>query len=89
MFDIVIFISAYLFLLFSILGFGIFFYRLSFEKIDDLSHENSIYIGCYGLFFVTLISLFTSLFLSHNLLHNSLLHIFGVFYFLTIKIKKY
>ena len=87
MFDIVIFISAYLFLLFSILGYGIFFYRLSFEKFDDLSHENSIYIGFYGLFFVTLISLFTSLFLSHNLLHNSLLHIFGVFYFLTIKIK--
>ena len=87
MFDIVIFISAYLFLLFSILGYGIFFYRLSFEKLDDLSHENSIYIGFYGLFFVTLISLFTSLFLSHNLLHNSLLHIFGVFYFLTIKIK--
>ena len=87
MFDIVIFISAYLFLLFSILGYGIFFYRLSFEKLDDLSHENSIYIGFYGLFFVTLISLFTSLFSSHNLLHNSLLHIFGVFYFLTIKIK--
>ena len=87
MFDIVIFISAYLFLLFSILGYGIFFYRLSFEKLDDLSHENSIYIGFYGLFFVTLISLFTSLFLSHNLLHNSFLHIFGVFYFLTIKIK--
>ena len=87
MFDIVIFISAYLFLLFSILGYGIFFYRLSFEKLDDLSHENSIYIGFYGLFFVTLISLFTSLFLSHNLLHNSLLHIFGIFYFLTIKIK--
>ena len=87
MFDIVIFISAYLFLLFSILGFGIFFYRLSFEKIDDLSNENSIYIGFYGLFFVTLISLFTSLFLSHSLLHNSLLHVFGIFYFLTIKIK--
>ena len=87
MFDIVIFISAYLFLLFSILGFGIFFYRLSFEKFDDLNHENSIYIGFYGLFFVTLISLFTSLFLSHNLLHNSLLHVFGVIYFLTIKIK--
>ena len=87
MFDIVIFISAYLFLLFSILGYGIFFYRLSFEKLDDLSHENSIYIGFYGLFFVTLISLFTSLFLSHNLLHNSLLHVFGIFYFLTIKIK--
>ena len=64
-----------------------FFYRLSFEKLDDLSHENSIYIGFYGLFFVTLISLFTSLFLSHNLLHNSLLHVFGIFYFLTIKIK--
>ena len=87
MFDIVIFISAYLFLLFSILGYGIFFYRLSFEKLDDLSHENSIYIGFYGLFFVTLISLFTSLFLSHNLLHNSLLHVFGIFYFLIIKIK--
>ena len=87
MFDIVIFISSYLFLLFSILGFGIFFYRLSFEKIDDLSNENSIYIGFYGLFFVTLISLFTSLFLSHNLLHNSLLHVFFIFYFLTIKIK--
>ena len=87
MFDIVIFISAYLFLLFSILGYGIFFYRLSFEKLDDLSHENSIYIGFYGLFFVTLISLFTSLFLSHNLLHNFFLHVFGVFYFLIIKIK--
>tara|TARA_B100000902_G_scaffold385012_1_gene425861 strand:- start:3904 stop:5487 length:1584 start_codon:yes stop_codon:yes gene_type:complete len=55
-----------------------------------MKDEKIIFIGFYGLFFLTFISLITSLFLSHNFIHNILLHLVGVlsFTFLRIKNKK-
>ena len=85
MLDILIFILLYFFLLFSIIGYGIFFQKISYGEFKDFDQENSIFIGFYGLFFVTLISLLTSLLLPHNLIHNSLLHILEYFIFLLLK----
>ena len=87
MLDILIFILSYFFLLFSIIGYGIFFQKISYGEFKDFDQENSIFIGFYGLFFVTLISLLTSLLLPHNLIHNSLLHIFGILYLFITKVK--
>ena len=50
MLDILIFILSYFFLLFSIIGYGIFFQKISYGEFKDFDQENSIFIGFYGLF---------------------------------------
>ena len=75
--SILIFIISFYFLLFSTIGYGIFFYNFCFGN-DKNSYAKSIYIGFYGLFSITLISLITSIFLAHTFIHNLLLHFFGV-----------
>ncbi len=88
--NLVIFVSSFIFLLTSIIGYGVLFNNLCFKKLDDLHSENSIFVGFYGLFFVTLISLFSSLFFQHNFIHNIILNFIGVLLliFLPIKNKK-
>ena len=80
MINLLIFNFSFIFLLTSIIGYGILFNNLCFKKLDDLYSENSIFIGFYGLFFVTLISLFSSLFFQHNFIHNIILHCTGSYY---------
>ena len=79
--DIIIFLFSFYFLLLSVIGYGLIFQSICFEKTKDLNDEISVYIGFYGLFLITLISLITSLFLPHNFIHNSILHIIGVVFF--------
>ncbi len=88
--NIVIFFLTFYILLISVIGYGILFQKLCFQPIKDMKDEKIIFIGFYGLFFLTFISLITSLFLSHNFIHNILLHLVGVlsFTFLRIKNKK-
>ena len=90
MINLLIFFCSFIFLLTSIIGYGVLFNNLCFKKLDDLYSENSIFVGFYGLFFVTLISLFTSLFFQHNFIHNIILHCIGVLFliFLPIENKK-
>ena len=76
--NFLIFVLSFFFLLSSIIGYGILFNNFCFKRINDLFDENSIFIGFYGLFFVTFISLFSSLFLQHNFIHNILLHSIGL-----------
>ena len=85
--DYVIFLISFYFLLFSVIGYGLVFQSFCFEKIKNFNDEKSIFIGFYGLFFITLISLFTSLFLPHNFTHNLILHMIGIFYFINYKAK--
>ena len=73
-----IFVLSFFFLLSSTIGYGIMFNNFCFKRINNLFGENSIFIGFYGLFFVTFISLFSSLFLQHNFIHNILLHGIGL-----------
>ena len=83
--DYIIFLISFYFLLFSVIGYGLFFQSFCFEKIKNFNDEKSIFLGFYGLFFITLISLLTSLFLPHNFIHNLILHIIGMILFISYK----
>ena len=92
MINLLVFISYFYFLLFSIIGYGIFFQNLCFKKIDKFNLQTPIYIGFFGLFLITLISVITSIFVSHNFVHNLLLHLTGIIFFIYSKLenkKKY
>ena len=80
------FISFYL-LLISVIGFGFLFQNICFGAIKDLEDQKIIYIGFYGLFSLTIISLITSLFVPHDFIHNLLLHLFGILFFIFHKFE--
>ncbi|MDC0521921.1 hypothetical protein OAN46_01215 [Candidatus Pelagibacter sp.] len=71
----------------SVIGFGFFSQILLFKSIKNINEEKTIYYGFYGLFLITLISLITSLVVSHNFIHNLALHFFGILFFIIIKIE--
>ena len=81
MLDIVIFFTFFYVVLLSIIGYGFFFYNFCFPHLKSLNDPQSIYVGFYGLFFITLISLFSSIFVSHNFFHNIIILLFGIFIF--------
>ncbi len=87
MFELIIFFSFFFFLLMSTIGFGFLFHNICFGSHLNLNEYNSIYIGFYGLFFLISISILTSLFFPHTFLHNILIHLFGVIFFIFSKIK--
>ena len=86
--NLILFIFYPLFLLFSVLGYGMTFRRLIFNKIGEL---NLSLIGLFGLFFMYLLSFFSHLIVPHNYLHNIFFHIIGLilfFYFISEINKK-
>jgi len=85
--DIIIFFLIFYILLISVIGYGILFQRLCFGHIGNPTDQNEIYIGFYGLFLITIISLISSLFVPHNFLHNIILHSIGVLLFIFLKIR--
>ncbi len=89
MYNIFIFITSFYLLLLSIIGYGLIFQNLFFMKLKNLNHENTIFLGFFGLTLVTFISLFTSLFVQHGYIHNLILHLIGIilFFFTPIKNK--
>ena len=78
MIDILIFFIFFYGLLISVVGYGILFRKLCFSNLEKIDDQTIIYIGFYGLFLLTLISLVTSLFVAHNFIHNIFLHLIGV-----------
>ena len=86
--NLLIFITSFFILLISIIGYGIFFQKLCFNDLNENIFEKKIYVGFYGLFTLTFISLFSSLFFPHSFLHNIILHFFGVLFFIFFKLKK-
>ena len=78
--ELLVFIFYFYFLLFSVIGYGIFFQNVCFKNINKFNLQTSIYTGFYGLFLITLISLITSIFVPHNFIHNLLLHLIGIFF---------
>ncbi len=87
MLDSLIFFFVFYILLISVIGYGILFQNFCFEPIKSLKEQKVIYLGFFGLFVLTFISLVTSLFVPHNFFHNLLLHFFGVLFFIFYKIK--
>ena len=79
MLDLALFSSAYFIILYSILGFGLFFEKLFYKK----NHKNNFgYVGLFGIFFLIIYSYSSSLILAHNMLHNSIIIGLGFFYFI-------
>ncbi len=87
--NLAIFIFFYIFILFSVVGYGF----LISKAIGQYNISNNIgYLGLKGLFFLSIYSYLSSIFLKHNYLHNSLIMLFGFlsfFYFIRINFKKY
>ena len=76
MFSVIILISYYWLIIFSVLGYGLFFHKY-FTKNDNIEVG---YLGIYGIFFLTLISYITHFFIPHGEIFNSLILIFGLAY---------
>ena len=87
MINLIIFTISFYLLLLSVIGYGILFQNLCLQKLDSLNNSKSIYLGFYGLFFITLISLITSLFIPHNFFHNILIHSLGIIFLIFIKVR--
>ncbi len=68
----------YLFIL-STIGYGFIFSKFINKELFQL---NIGYQGIVGFFFLSLISMLTSYFVSHNFIFNSLIHLIGLSFFL-------
>ena len=83
-----IFIFFYIFILLSTVGYGFLITRL----VKQFNISNNLgYLGLIGLFFLVIYSYLSSIFLSHNYLHNSIILTIGFIsflYFLNKNFKK-
>jgi len=82
--DTIIFLTIYFIITISILGYGLFFSRLININFFSLNYG---YIGLIGISFLVLISYISHMFLAHNYLHNVILHICGILFFLFFHFK--
>lgn len=78
--DLLLFLIIFFLCLCSVIGYGFFFHILVLSKRDI--QDNLKYVGFYGIGLITFISMITSIFLSHNYLHNIIIHFFGFLLFL-------
>ena len=86
MFDHFIFIFYIYLFIFSTVGYGFFFSKLVKSKLIQL---NLGYQGIIGFFFLSLISTFSSYFVAHNYIHNLIIHIIGLTFFIVFFFKFY
>ena len=82
--NFIIFFSFFYILLLSVVAFGSPKFMFWGCRSDG---ANGLYTGFYGLFAITFISIISSLFVPHNFIHNILLHLIGVLFFIFIKKK--
>ena len=85
--NIFIFLISFYFCLFSTLGYGNLFYKICYPQ-NTIKQSDLIYIGFFGLAFLTLISMVSSIFVPHNFYHNLGIHFVGIIYFLFSKFDK-
>lgn len=79
--QILLFYSFFYITLISVIGYGFLFNKICFASFKSSKNEGIIYVGFYGLFFLTLISLFTSFFTQHDYFHNLIINILGIIFF--------
>ena len=79
MFNFFLFTIFYFVCIYSVVGYGFVFKRL-FLKISY--QEDHVFLGFYGIFFLTIYSYISHFFLSHNLYHNVILIGIGILFFL-------
>ncbi len=86
--NIIEFIITFLILLFSIIGYGLFFSKNLTSHNNFTRNNISIgYIGIFGIFFSILISYFTNLLIPHNNTHNIIFLLIGIFFFIFFNLK--
>ena len=83
-----VFFSFFYLLLISIIGYGLFFQNIFLKSINKNGIHLFEFTGFYGLFFITIISLLSSLFLPHNFIHNIILHLIGFLLFFLLNYEK-
>ena len=77
--NIITFFLFYFLIIFSTLGYGIFFIK----KFSGKNEKFSIgFTGILGVFFLIILSISSHIFFNHGLLHNSVILLFGLFYFI-------
>ena len=79
MFNISIFVSSYILVICSVLGYGLFFEKLFYKKNVA---QNIGYSGLIGIFFLIIYSYTSHFFIAHNYIHNSVLVFIGLILFL-------
>ena len=77
-YNLLIFFSYYLIIIFSALGYGLIFSKLINKKIY---YDNLGYIGLLGIYILIFYSYLSNLFLAHSQIHNSIILIAGLFFF--------
>ena len=81
-----VFVSYYVLILSSILGYGLFFFKLLNIKI---SSNNFGYAGLFGIYILLVYSYFSNILIAHTEIHNILIHFLGIFLFIFLISKKY
>ena len=86
--DFLIFFLIYFFIITSVIGYGLFFSLLLKSEINIRSYG---YSGLIGIFFLTLYSYISNIFIQHNEIHNLFLLLIGVIFFgyALVKEKKF
>ncbi len=79
MFEHLLFIIFIYLIIFSIIGYGYIFLKIT--RFSEINNLNFGYYGISGLFFVSLISILTSFFMKHDYFHNIILHFIGLLSF--------
>ena len=82
--NLTIFLLSYVLIVFSVLGYGLLFQNV-LKKTIDLNFEYS-FLG--ALFFLIFLSYTTHFFISHNYIHNLIIFILGLIFFLIFFFKK-
>jgi len=77
--NIITFFLFYFLIIFSTLGYGIFFIKIFANKNESFSIG---FTGIIGVFFLVILSIVSHIFFNHGLFHNSIILLFGLFYLL-------
>ena len=78
--NFIIFLASYILIIISVVGYGQIIEYLFFNNKKE--KINIGYLGLQGLFFLTIYSYFSSFFIAHDIIHNSILILLGVIFFL-------
>ena len=87
--NFLLFFSYYFLIIFSVLGYGLFFSKLINKK---LHYDNLGYIGLFGIYILIFYSYLSNLVLAHSKFHNSIILVIGLIFFIFFiskKIKKF
>ena len=85
-YNFLIFSSYYLLIPISVLGYGLFFLKTLKFKIDSC---NFGYVGLFGIYILIIYSYISNLFIAHSELHNILILLIGIMFFMIIFKKNF